>query len=179
MWRKTAEAKPSPQASGSPVPSSPASQASQQFSPHIAPLVQSIPAPASASKVTSGLKISGELSGSADLYIDGEVHGKIRLSKDHVTVGPNGRVQADIEAREVSVEGTLRGNLKTGACVRLGSASRLQGNVQSPRVAIDEGARFRGNVDMTRGNESRGDMVSGRKAASEDLLRVPARAKDE
>jgi cytoskeletal protein CcmA (bactofilin family) len=179
VWRKTAEAKPSLQASASPVPTPSLSQVSQQLSPRVAPPVQPVPVPANASKITSGLKISGELSGAADLYIDGEVQGKILLAKGYVTVGPNGRVQADIEAREVSVEGTLRGNLKASDCVRLGSASRLQGNVQSPRVAIDEGARLRGKVDMTRGNASRSDMVPERMAESGVFQQVSARAKDE
>lgn len=179
MWSKPAEAKPSPPASGSPAPTPSPSQISQRLSPPAVPLVQSSSAPANASTITSGLKINGELSGASDLYVDGEVHGKIRLATGHVIVGPNGRVEADIEAREVTVEGTLRGNLKVGERAHLGSASRVQGNVQSPRIAIDEGARLRGKVEMIRANESRGEAVPERTVESKILQPVSPHAKGE
>jgi cytoskeletal protein CcmA (bactofilin family) len=102
--------------------------------------------------IAAGLKISGEISGATDLYIDGEAQGKVRLPSARVTVGPNGRVQADIEAREIIVEGTVQGNLKAGERLHLGAASRVQGSILTPRIAIEDGARLRGKVEMVRGN---------------------------
>jgi cytoskeletal protein CcmA (bactofilin family) len=100
--------------------------------------------------ISSGLKISGEISGTSDLYIDGETQGKVRLPNARVTVGPNGRVQADIEAREIIIEGSVQGNLKAGDRVQLGAQSKLQGSVLTPRFAIEDGARLRGKVEMVR-----------------------------
>lgn len=102
-----------------------------------------------ASRVFSGIKIRGEISGNTDLYIDGEVQGELRFGQANVTIGPSGRVHASIEAREIIVQGRVQGTLRAGESVRLGEASQVQGNVHAPRIAIEEGARLRGKVDMT------------------------------
>lgn len=121
-----------------------------------------------ASTITSGLRINGEFSGESDLYIDGEAKGKIRLLRSRVSIGPNGRVTADIEARDIVIEGSVQGNLKASESVRLGPASRVQGSLVTRRVAIDDGARLRGKVEMTRPGDSKRDangeaaMVSSR-----------------
>jgi len=104
------------------------------------------------SRVNSGLKIRGEISGNTDLYIDGEVQGKLRFGHASVTVGPSGRVQADIEARDIVVEGSVQGTLRADESVRLGAQSHVKGNLLAPRIAIDDGARLSGKVDMTRHN---------------------------
>lgn len=116
-----------------------------------APIPREVPAESrSSSTIKAGLKIRGEILGDTDLFVDGEVKGKIRMTNARVTVGPNGRVQADIEAREIIIEGTLEGGLTATEFVRLGDASRVQGSVLSPNIAIADGARFRGNVEMVR-----------------------------
>jgi cytoskeletal protein CcmA (bactofilin family) len=117
------------------------------------PAHSSASASSAASTITSGLRIHGEFSGDSDLYIDGEAKGKIRLLRSRVSVGPNGKVQADIEARDIVVEGAVQGNLKASESVRLGPSSRVQGSLVTPRVAIDDGARLRGKVEMTRPGE--------------------------
>ena len=118
----------------------------------------SVPA---ASRINSGLKITGEVFGDSDLVIDGEVQGKVRLSSGRVTVGSSGRVTAEIEAREIVVEGTVQGNLKAADSVRLGPAGRVTGSVLTPRIAIDDGARLRGKVETTTpGTQSRGSSVA-------------------
>ncbi|HXN74781.1 MAG TPA: polymer-forming cytoskeletal protein [Candidatus Acidoferrales bacterium] len=160
MWNKSGEAKPSPQAA---VPVIPAPETIPQqttvSAPAAAPQETSVTpkavAPATATTRTtttigSGLKINGEISGSSDLYIDGETQGKIRLADSRVTVGPNGRVQADIEAREIIIEGSVQGNLKAGELLHLGASSKVQGSVLTPRIAIEDGARLRGKVEMVR-----------------------------
>lgn len=122
----------------------------------------SAPAPISstASRINSGLKITGEVFGDSDLVIEGEVQGKVRLSSGRVTVGSSGRVQAEIEAREIVVEGTVQGNLKAADSVRLGPAGRVTGSVLTPRIAIDDGARLRGKVETTPGPQSRGSSLA-------------------
>jgi cytoskeletal protein CcmA (bactofilin family) len=157
MWNKSAEAKPSPQASVPviPAPAASAPQTQPVSAPAAAPpVVYAAPkTPAQPNGVTtiaSGLKISGEISGTSDLYIDGETQGKIRLANARVTVGPSGRVQADIEAREIIIEGSVQGNLKAGERLHLGASSKVQGSVLTPRFAIEDGARLRGKVEMVR-----------------------------
>jgi cytoskeletal protein CcmA (bactofilin family) len=108
----------------------------------------------SPSSIGTGLKIRGELTGSSDLYIEGEAQGKIVLTGSRVTVGARGRVQADIEAREIVIEGSVQGNLKAHENVRLGASSNVQGSVLTPRIGIDDGAKLRGKVEMTRAGGS-------------------------
>jgi cytoskeletal protein CcmA (bactofilin family) len=166
MWRKSDEVKPSsagPESTPAAVPPVPnSSKVAMQpvrSSSHV--IMTPGPAPvaagpgAGASTITSGLLIQGDISGDADLYIDGQARGKIRLLRSRVSIGPNGKVQADIEARDIVVEGTLQGNLKASESVRLGPASRVQGSLVTPRVAIEDGARVRGKVEMLRPGEAR------------------------
>lgn len=127
-----------------PAPPEPRAFKSPAFEPAAA-----APVSPTASRINSGLKITGEVFGDSDLVIDGEVHGKVRLSSGRVTVGSAGRVQAEIEAREIVVEGTVQGNLKAAESVRLGPAGRVTGSVLTPRIAIDDGGRLRGKVETT------------------------------
>jgi cytoskeletal protein CcmA (bactofilin family) len=121
--------------------------------------IPSAPLSASTSVIGPGLKIRGEISGSADLHIEGEAQGQIRLSGGRVSVGPSGNVQADIDAREISIEGSLQGNLKASESVRLGPSSKVQGSVITPRIGIEDGARLRGKVEMVRASDSRTSPV--------------------
>jgi len=116
----------------------------------IVPEPQAAPTAAGASRIQAGLKIHGEISGNSDLYIDCELQGKIRLGNARVVIGPNGKIQADIEAGGVSIEGSVQGNIKASESVRLGAGSRVQGSVLTPRIGIDDGARLRGKVEMVK-----------------------------
>ena len=107
-----------------------------------------------ASTISSGLKIKGEITGTSDLTIDGETQGKVRLVNGRVTVGASGRVHADIEARDIVVNGEVKGNLKASESVRLGPSGSLEGSVLTRRIGIDDGARLRGNVEMIRAGET-------------------------
>src|SRR5215218_8080839 len=94
--------------------------------------------------------IKGELNGSEDLTIEGHVEGKIEL-KDHVlTIGPNGRIKAQILAKSVIVLGEVNGNVTASDKVDIRDNGSVDGDIISPRVAIAEGAHFRGSVDMQR-----------------------------
>jgi cytoskeletal protein CcmA (bactofilin family) len=132
------------------VPVAPSSPA-----PVPAPLSSSAPLPTNIdSRIGSGLKIRGEITGSSDMYIDGDVQGKVRIGAGRLTIGANGRVQADLEAREIVVNGTVLGNLTATDRVQLGSSGTVQGGVVTPRIGIDDGARLRGNVETARAGES-------------------------
>jgi cytoskeletal protein CcmA (bactofilin family) len=111
------------------------------------------PRASSVSVIGAGLKIQGEINGDSDLVVEGEAHGRIRMANGRVTVAASGRVNADIEAVEISVEGSVQGSLKASDRVRLGASSRVQGSVMTPRIAIEDGARLRGKVEMIRTGE--------------------------
>jgi cytoskeletal protein CcmA (bactofilin family) len=178
MWSKTPEVKPSSQSYNPPV-STPA--ASHPVAASSAPAAESAITAAgrTASRITSGLKIQGEFSGTADLYIDGEVQGKLRLGNARVTVGPNGRVQADIEAREIVVDGTVQGNLKAGESAHFGASSRVVGTVITPRIGIDDGARLRGKVETVRANAAKESSKSASAHDSDDLQPLAVSMKNE
>jgi len=94
--------------------------------------------------------IKGELNGSEDLTIEGHVEGKIEL-RDHVlTIGPNGKIKAQVFAKAVIVLGEVNGNVTATEKVDIRDGGSVDGDIVSPRVAIAEGAHFRGSVDMQR-----------------------------
>ena len=149
MWNKSSEAKPtsSPNKEVSVAAPKSAPMAPSSFVPAAAPTPAS-PA-VDTSRVGPGLRFKGELSGTSDLYIDGEMNGNVRLEDSLVVVGPNGRVKADIQAREIMVHGTLNGNLFAAERIHeLGRESRVGGNLSSKHIQIEDGALFKGLVDM-------------------------------
>src|SRR5215831_17291800 len=94
--------------------------------------------------------IKGELNGSEDLTVEGHVEGTIQL-RDHVlTIGPNGRIKAQVFAKAVIVLGEVTGNVTATDKVDIRDNGSVDGDIVSPRVAIAEGAHFRGSVDMQR-----------------------------
>ena len=94
--------------------------------------------------------IKGELSGSEDLYVDGQVEGSIELSGNRWIIGPHGQVRARANAKGVIVQGKLEGNIQAGERVELTKSAILVGDIATQRVAIEEGAYFKGKVDIQR-----------------------------
>jgi cytoskeletal protein CcmA (bactofilin family) len=103
--------------------------------------------PRAAACITQGIKIKGEISGKEDLFIDGAIEGKLDLGAASVTVGPNGKVKADIAAREVIVRGQVDGKIDGTERVQLWSSGRVTGEVKTERLAIEDGALLRGKVE--------------------------------
>lgn len=94
--------------------------------------------------------IKGELSGSEDLYLDGTVEGSIELPGNNLMVGPNGRVRAGIRARGVIIEGKVDGDIEASERVELRKTAVLTGSIVTQRVSIEDGAYFKGGVDVKR-----------------------------
>ncbi len=94
--------------------------------------------------------IKGELSGSEDLTIEGHVEGRIDLKDNVLTIGPNGKIKAEVFAKAVVVLGEVTGNVTASEKVDIRDNGSVDGDIASPRVAIAEGAHFRGAVDMQR-----------------------------
>ena len=182
MWSKPAEGKESVQApqATAPDPMTPkGTPPSVTAAPPASVSAIRTPAPGGSSTISAGLRIHGEISGTGDLYIDGEAQGSVRFGQSKVTVGPHGHVQADIEAREIVIEGTVQGNLKAGESVRLGATSHVQGSLMTPRVAIEDGARLRGKVETTRAGELKRGVAAGQAKSAEISPTTPVAAAKE
>jgi len=95
------------------------------------------------------IEIKGNLSGSEDLLVEGRVEGKIELPQYSVTIGSGGRIKADIHGRSIIVMGEVEGNLYGSEQIVLRQSSNVTGDLIAPRVSLEEGANFRGSVDMT------------------------------
>jgi cytoskeletal protein CcmA (bactofilin family) len=125
------------------------------------PMAPAMPEPAAPRPVTTttadqatigkSLVIKGEVTGSESLYIDGRVEGSINLSGNRVTVGRNGVVAANINAREIVVLGKVRGNLTASDRVDIRSDGSLTGDVVAARISIEDGAFFKGGIDIRKG----------------------------
>ena len=92
--------------------------------------------------------VKGELSGSEDLYVDGVVEGTIELQGNSLIVGPNGQVKAKVNAKNVTVQGKMDGNIHANERVELRKTAVIAGEIVTQRVAIEEGAYFKGKIDI-------------------------------
>lgn len=143
MWKRENEG-------GAPAPSSnpPASGAA----PSPAPRAESEPARATASSeravLSPSIVVRGEVSGDEDLIVEGRIEGKILLRQNTVTIGAKGRVAAEVHARAIQIEGEVDGNLTAEEQIVLRKSSRVRGDLVAPRVTIEDGARFKGSIDM-------------------------------
>ena len=120
--------------------------------------------------------IKGELSGSEDLTIEGQVEGQIELKQHVLTIGPHGRIRAQIFAKVVVVLGEVVGNIKAIDKVSIRDTGAVEGDIFAPRVAIAEGARFRGKIDMQRGVRPKGEGKPGSEATPQEQTQPKATA---
>lgn len=111
--------------------------------------------------------IKGELSGSEDLTIEGQVDGKIELRQNILTIGPNGRIKAEIYAKAVVVQGEVVGNITATEKVDIRDAGSVDGDLAAPRIAIADGAHFRGSIDMKREGGKPAQAMTGSGAAAQ------------
>jgi len=110
------------------------------------------------------IRINGDLTGEEDLVIEGRVEGKVDLKQQTVTVGQSGRVKADIFARTITVEGEVRGNLVADEQITVRRTGQVQGNLTAPRVSLEDGAKFKGSIDMEPKGEPRPGAALARPA---------------
>jgi len=115
------------------------------------------PAAAAAPRVTraeatigKSVLIKGQLYSEEDLHLDGQIEGTLELPKSRFTVGKSGKVQASIKAREVDVQGTVHGNIEALEKITIRSAANLVGDLRSATISIEDGAYFKGSIDIVR-----------------------------
>lgn len=97
--------------------------------------------------IGKGISIRGNLSGGGDLIIEGMVEGQISL-KNHLTIEETGVVRADIEAERLTIKGEMSGNIVASEKVAILTNAKVSSDIKAPVVIIEDGARFKGNVDM-------------------------------
>jgi cytoskeletal protein CcmA (bactofilin family) len=98
--------------------------------------------------IGQSVQIKGELTGNEDLTIDGSVDGKIVVKDHSLTIGANGKITAEVHGKTVIVTGQVVGNITADDKVEIAPTGSVQGDIRAPRVAIADGARFRGSIDM-------------------------------
>jgi cytoskeletal protein CcmA (bactofilin family) len=165
MWkRKEDEVSPAPEHSltGSPMAPPPNAPQRPTETPRSEPL-RSV----EVATIGKSVVVKGELSGSEDLVIDGEVEGSITLRGQTLTVGPNGRVRANIEARTVVLHGRVDGDIAASERVDLRKSASLTGNISTARISIEDGAFFKGGIDIQKPEPA---------AKSEPKPQIPAAA---
>src|SRR5271155_2452575 len=167
MWKPNQTGTPSPPPS---EPVRPAAPATPSFEPTVRSSAPAAAQPATADQATIGksLIIKGEVTGSESLYIDGKVEGSINLPGNRVTVGRNGQVTANISAREIVVLGKVKGNVNASDRVDIRSEGSLSGDVVAQRISIEDGAFFKGGIDIRKpGNEKSSDAKPNSVAAAQ------------
>ena len=149
MWkRKEDEYTPTPEPNPMGSPSMPVASAPPRPAEPVIRSSEPLRNSSDVATIGKSVVVKGELSGSEDLIVDGEVEGSISLKGQTLTVGPNGRVRANIEARNVVVHGRVNGDIHASERVELRKTASLAGDIATARISIDDGAFFKGGIDI-------------------------------
>lgn len=117
--------------------------------------------------IGASIKFKGELSGEEDFIIQGVVEGRITLTSNNLTIGPSGRIKADIFARTIIIEGELQGDMNGDEKVIIRKTGRVRGNIVSPRVTLEDGAKFKGSIEMEPQNADAASKPAAAKQGNE------------
>ena len=168
MWKRDDAAKPSAPAGQTPAPAQP-SHAPQTAESTSRSAVAGDPQRGQERTVVNigkSVVIKGELNGSEDLTIEGQVEGKIELRQNVLTIGANARIKAQVFAKSVIILGEVTGNVSASEKVDIRDNGSVDGDIAAPRVAIAEGAHFRGSIDMQKGSAPKGENKPASASAS-------------
>ena len=118
------------------------------------------PGTTQSARIGQSVQIKGEIAGSEDLFIDGKVEGTIQLEGNSLTIGPNGHVHANVSATTVTVQGNLEGNVRATDRAELKKSALVTGDIVAGRIAIEDGAYFKGSLEIRR-EEAKSASVAG------------------
>src|SRR5215475_14917051 len=189
MWNKRREEDPpksinpvTPQAKRTPAPS-PAPVAHQ---PVVEPKKESVPvsstpvyrsdAGSTGNSIGKSVKVVGQIYSKEDLYVDGNVEGTLEASEHKLTIGPNGTIQASIKAREVLVLGTITGNVEAFERLEIRKDAKLLGDIRTARIVIEDGAYFKGSIDIIKPEPAKASAKPQASAAAPAAAPAPAAA---
>jgi len=148
MWNKRREEESAPKpvatpAAPNPVKENPIMSSASAPTPHI-------PESRGPAVIGKSVMIKGQIFSREDLTIDGEIDGSVELHEHRLTVGPNGKLQAGVKAREVVVLGTIHGNVEASDKIDIRKDAKLVGDIKTTRIVIEDGAYFKGSIDIAR-----------------------------
>jgi cytoskeletal protein CcmA (bactofilin family) len=124
--------------------------------------------PGSRATIGPSIRINGDLAGEEDLVVEGRITGTLELKSNTLTIGSQGQVEAKVYAHTILVEGTVNGDLYASERISIRQSARIQGNIYAPRISLEDGARFRGTIDMDT------DTEAFRKAFGGSASKAPA-----
>jgi cytoskeletal protein CcmA (bactofilin family) len=175
MWKRDEAVKPGNPSQPAPAPAAPAATPPAADAARNQPIT-SVDTHRGLEKTVNigkSVIIKGELNGSEDLTIEGAVEGKIELRQNILTIGPNGKIKAQVFAKSVVILGEVTGNVTASEKVDIRDNGSVDGDIAAPRVAIAEGAHFRGSIDMQRPGAAKGEPKSD-KDKTEQKAATPA-----
>ncbi|HTM49181.1 MAG TPA: polymer-forming cytoskeletal protein [Bryobacteraceae bacterium] len=151
MWNnKRTEEESAPKAAPRPLP---ASEPAVRPAPTPATTAEQPKQPSRGGVIGSSMTVKGEVHSREELYVDGEIQGSIEL-QHRLTIGPNGKVNATVKAREVVVHGVIQGNVQAVEKIILREKASLVGDIKTAGIVIEDGAYFKGSIDITRAEAS-------------------------
>lgn len=165
MWNKRKEEEPAPRPAATPaapvnpVKESPVMSTASAPAPHV-------PDSRGPAIIGKSVMIKGQIFSREDLTIDGEIDGSVELHEHRLTVGPNGKLQAGVKAREVVVLGTIHGNVEASDKIDIRKDARLVGDIKTTRIVIEDGAYFKGSIDIVRAETKAPAQPAARTAAA-------------
>jgi len=176
MWKREEAVRVPPQPVSPPVPApAPAPVQVKAPEPSIA-RTEPIRQEKAVVNIGKSVIIKGELSGSEDLTIEGQVEGKIELRQNVLTIGPNAKIKAQVAAKTIVVEGSVQGNVMATERIEIRDKGSVEGDLAAPRVAIADGAHFRGSIDMQQGRGAAERSADHKPAATASSTSAPAAA---
>ena len=154
MWNKQREEPAKSFNPPSPTPAPPAATAAE---PKKEALTVSMPsrsfepdARGGSATIGKAVRINGQINSKEDLYVDGDVEGILEAPEHKVTIGPNGTVHATVKAREVVALGTIQGNVEAADRIEIRKDAKLVGDIRTARIIIEDGAYFKGSIDIVK-----------------------------
>jgi cytoskeletal protein CcmA (bactofilin family) len=178
MWNnKRIEEESSPKAvAPRPVVATPTPTPMPPVRPAPVPAVtQEVKAPSSGGTLGSTMTVKGEIYSREELYIDGEIQGAIELHH-RLTVGPNGKIHANVKAKEVVVHGSIHGNVQSAEKIIIREKGSLMGDITTAGIVIEDGAYFKGSIDIVKAEPSRVSDVAAVPAPAPAPVQVPVLA---
>src|SRR5258708_39575139 len=149
MWNKRKEEEYPPKPAN--VPAAPASQSKENRPRPTAPSASHhAPETRGPAVIGKSVMIKGQIFSREDLTIDGEIDGSVELQEHRLTVGPHGKLQAGVKAREIVVLGTIHGNVEASDKIDIRKDAKLVGDIRTARIVIEDGAYFKGSIDIVR-----------------------------
>ena len=171
MWNKKNEEETAPRAV--PQPSAYAAPTPVRQAPVPAVTPEPPKAPTRGASIGPSMTVKGEVFSREELYVDGEIEGSIEMHH-RLTVGPNGKVRASVKAKEVVIEGSVHGNVTASDKIIIRVQGSLVGDIKTAGIAIDDGAYFKGSIDITRPEVKQ--KTSARPVDAQEQEMAPARS---